>query len=75
MVASLVQAEELGAPLGPVLRIQAAQQRERRSQRAEEMAMKAPVKILGPLVICFFPMVLIILGGPIVMQAMPAMGQ
>ncbi len=65
VVASLIQAEELGASLGPILRIQAAQQRERRSQRAEEMAMKAPVKILFPLVACLFPTVILILFGPV----------
>lgn len=66
VVASLVQAEELGASLGPVLRILSAQQRERRSQRAEEQAMKAPVKILAPLVVCLFPAVLVIIGVPII---------
>ena len=73
VVASLVQAEELGSSLGPILRIQAAQQRERRAQRAEEMAMKAPVKILAPLVLCFFTTILIILGGPIAMQVFSAL--
>jgi len=70
VVASLIQAEELGSSLGPILRIQAGQQRERRSQRAEEMAMKAPVKILFPLVACLFPTVLIILFGPVAIYYM-----
>ncbi len=68
VVASLIQAEELGTSLGPVLRIQSTQQRERRSTRAEEMAMKAPVKILFPLVFCLFPTVLMILFGPVVID-------
>jgi tight adherence protein C len=38
VIASMIQAEELGASLGPILRIQAAQLRERRSQTAEEKA-------------------------------------
>lgn len=50
VVASLIQAEELGSSLGVVLRIQAAQQRERRSQRAEEKAMKAPIKMMFPMI-------------------------
>ena len=70
VVASLVQAEELGASLGPVLRILSAQQRERRSQRAEEQAMKAPVKILAPLVLLLFPSILIMIAGPIVIAVM-----
>ena len=66
VVASLIQAEELGAGLGPVLRILANQQRERRSQRAEEHAMKAPVKILAPLVLLLFPAVMMMIAFPIV---------
>lgn len=68
VIASLIQAEELGASLGPVLRIQAAQQRERRSQRAEETAMKAPVKMLFPLTLFIFPNTLIIIFTPIVIR-------
>lgn len=64
VVASLVQAEELGSSLGVVLRIQAAQQREQRSQRAEEKAMKAPVKMLFPMVFILMALMLII-GSPI----------
>ena len=68
VVASLIQAEELGASLGPILRIQAAQQRERRSQRAEEKAMKAPVKMLFPLTVFIFPTVLIMIFTPIALR-------
>ncbi len=65
VVSALVQADELGASLGPVLRIQASQMRVRRSQSAEEQAMKAPVKILFPLVLCIFPATFIIILGPV----------
>lgn len=68
VVASLVQAEELGSSLGPVLRIQTAQLRERRSQRAEEKAQKTPVKLIFPLVAFLFPATLIMLFGPIVLE-------
>ena len=64
VVASLVQAEELGSSIGLVLRIQAQQQRERRSQLAEEKAMKAPVKMLFPMVFILGALMLII-GAPI----------
>ena len=74
VAASLIQAEEMGASLGPILRILAAQQRERRSQRAEETAMKAPVKILFPLVMCHFPCVLIVLAVPIALAISKSMG-
>lgn len=72
VVASLVQAEELGSSMGLVLRIQSAQQRERRSQRAEEKAMKAPVKMLFPMVI-IVSAVLVIIVSPIIIQYMYTM--
>ncbi len=62
---SLIQAEELGADLGPVLRVQSDQMRQERSNRAEKKAMEAPVKILFPLIAFIFPTVFIILFSPI----------
>ncbi|MFP4176116.1 MAG: type II secretion system F family protein [Candidatus Brocadiia bacterium] len=62
---SLLQAEELGADLGPVLRLLADQTREDRSNRAEKKAMEAPVKILFPLIAFIFPTVFIILFAPV----------
>jgi len=58
---SLVQADELGADLGPVLRVLADQMRSDRANRAEKKAMEAPVKILFPLIAFIFPTVFIIL--------------
>jgi tight adherence protein C len=49
-VGSVVQAEEHGNPLGPVLQIHAGVSREERSVRAEESASKASVKLLVPMV-------------------------
>lgn len=64
----LIQADQLGTSLGPMLRVQADQMRTRRFQRAEKMAAEAPLKILGPLIICIFPTVFIILFVPIIMK-------
>lgn len=62
VVSGLIQGEKAGANLGPMLREQAEQLRTRRFQLAEKKAMQAPVKLLGPLFICIFPMTFIALG-------------
>ena len=66
---ALIQADELGVPIGPILRIQSEQLRARRFDRAERLANEAPVKMLGPLLLCIFPAVLIVLLAPILMEA------
>jgi tight adherence protein C len=70
VISSLVQTDELGAPLGPVLRIQSDFIRVRRSQEAEEMAMKAPVKLLLPLIVFIFPTAFIMIFGPLALKYM-----
>ena len=67
---ALVQADELGVSIGSMLRIQADQMRAKRFDRAEKLAHETPVKILGPLMLCIFPAVFIILLGPVLTQAM-----
>ncbi len=64
-VSALIQADRMGTSLGKVLRIQSTQLRIDRTQRAEKLAGEAPVKMLGPLIICIFPTVFMILFGPI----------
>ncbi|HEY8452653.1 MAG: type II secretion system F family protein [Micromonosporaceae bacterium] len=73
MVSSVVQATELGIPIGHVLREQAAEIRLRRRQRAEEQARKVPVKIVFPLVLCLFPALFIVVIGPGVLNIMEAL--
>ena len=70
---ALVQADELGVSVGVILRIQSDQLRSLRFDRAEKMAAKAPVKMLGPLLLFIFPAVFIILLGPIISQALKGM--
>jgi len=67
-VNSLNQADQSGMELGPVLRAQADQVRQRRRQRAEEAAMKAPIKMLFPLIMFIFPSIFVILLGPAAIQ-------
>ncbi|MGO8705539.1 MAG: type II secretion system F family protein [Candidatus Brocadiia bacterium] len=68
LVGALIQADELGSSLGPILRIQADQLRVRRSQAAEKLAMEAPVKILLPLILFIFPTIFIMIFGPIALK-------
>ena len=70
---ALVQADELGVSIGSILRIQADQLRGRRFDRAEKLANEAPVKMLGPLMLCIFPSVFLVLLGPIISQVVKDM--
>jgi tight adherence protein C len=67
-VAALVAAERHGSSLGPILRSQAEQRRQERFQQAEKLAMKAPVKMLFPLLVFIFPCTFVLLGFPIVVR-------
>jgi tight adherence protein C len=64
VVNSLLQADQLGSPLGRMLRVQAQESRNRRQVAAEEQAMKAPVKMLFPTVLCIFPAMFVVVLGP-----------
>lgn len=64
-VAAIVQAEATGVSLSPVMRAQARRCTQQRFARAEKLAMEAPVKMLGPLVLCIFPCTFIVIGFPI----------
>ena len=63
-VAAMAQAEKLGVPVAQTLKVQASEMRLKRRQAAEEQAMKVPVKILFPTVVCILPTLFIVLLGP-----------
>lgn len=65
---AMVQADQLGISIGKVLRTQAQQVRTKRRQKVEEAAMKAPIKMLFPLIFFIFPSIFIVLMGPAVIQ-------
>jgi tight adherence protein C len=73
-IGAIVQAEQLGVPIAKVLQVQSEQLRIERRQRAEELAAKAPIKMLFPLVGCIFPSMFIVILGPAVILIALNMG-
>ncbi len=72
-IIAMLQADVFGISIGKVLRVQAREMRLKRRQRAEEAAMKSPVKIVFPLVLCIFPALMVILLGPAAINIYNAM--
>ena len=63
-VLSMVQADLFGVSIANVLRAQSRELRQKRRQRAEELAQKVPVKLLFPLIFLVLPAMFIVLMGP-----------
>jgi tight adherence protein C len=67
-IATLVQADLLGASIGDVLKQQAAFLRTERFQRAEKAGGQATQKIIFPMLLFIFPAVLLVVIAPIVLK-------
>ena len=67
-ITAIIQADQLGVSIGNVLRVQSKQMRQMRKQRIEEKAMKAPIKMLLPMVFFIFPTIFLVLLGPAMIQ-------
>lgn len=65
-VGAIIQAEQLGASIGRVLRIQSAEMRVRRRQRAQRLAQQAPIKMLFPMAFLILPSIFVVVLGPAV---------
>jgi tight adherence protein C len=67
-VRTLIQADRMGTPVEEAFRILSEDSRMRRFHRGERQAMKAPLKMLIPLIFCILPVILIIVAGPILIK-------
>ncbi|MDD2268350.1 MAG: type II secretion system F family protein [Eubacteriales bacterium] len=65
---ALIQADKLGIPLKNILKIQSEQLRTTRRQAAQEKGMKSPIKMMLPMIVFIFPVIFIILLGPVIVQ-------
>lgn len=74
LVAMLVQSERFGTSISEALQTYASTMRETRSMRAEEEAEKMAIKLLFPLIIFIFPVMLIVMVGPAGMVLYEVMG-
>jgi tight adherence protein C len=70
LVSALVQGELMGSSIGAILRGQSEQRRAERFQRAEKLALEAPVKMLFPLIACIFPCTFLVILFPLAIQLM-----
>ena len=67
-ISAVIQSEQLGSNIANTLKVQADYMRQRRRQLAEEMAMKAPVKLVFPLIVFIFPSLFVVIMGPAVIR-------
>lgn len=66
--ALLIQADQLGASIGPVLRAQSDLLRTQRFQAAEKAGAAATQKLLFPLILCIMPAVFVVIFAPILLN-------
>lgn len=67
-ITAVIQAERLGTGMGKTLNNQADNMRERRRQKAKAEALKAPIKIIFPLVMFIFPAIFVVVLLPSVLS-------
>ena len=73
-VRTMTQSESMGVSVAQTLRGLAEDARIRKRQAAEELAQKAPIKMIFPLAACIFPAILLVAAGPGVIGIARALG-
>ena len=71
---AIMQADAYGVSVSNVVRTQSKDLRAKRRQRAEEKAMKVPVQVLFPLMLCILPVLFIVVLGPAVVNLVAVLG-
>jgi len=67
---TLIQADKMGTSVTEALNILSEDMRIARYRRGEQLALKAPMKMLVPLLLFIFPVVGILVAGPILLDFM-----
>jgi tight adherence protein C len=73
-VSFLAQSTRFGTSITDTLRIYAEEFRDKRMQRAEEMAAKVGTKMIFPLVFCILPSFFLVAIGPAILGVLKALG-
>jgi len=71
----LQQTEQLGTSIGDALRVYSEEMRDKRVSRAEEKAYALPVKLVLPLGLYVFPVMLVVIGLPVFLRVKTALFQ
>lgn len=72
LVGLLIQSMRFGTSIADALRVYSEEFRDKRMQRAEEVAATLGTKMIFPLIFCFFPSFFLIAVGPAVIRVMQA---
>jgi tight adherence protein C len=70
VVLALTQAEKYGTPLGQAMRVMAQENRDIRMHEAEKKAAGIPPKLTVPMIVCFLPVLFIVILGPAAIKVM-----
>lgn len=73
--ASIIQAEHLGTSMSRTLKQQADNMRDRHRQTVRAMALKAPVKIIFPMIIFIFPLIFVMVVFPSALTLLRSLGK